>query len=108
MFEDKTWKEKRRDEFLEECSRWPAEIERNGEKAIGTKTTDSVSPVMQPANYLSNIQCMFSLLREDFERLGLYGPTRKRVKCNGVEYEWYRINDDNNEPTIQFYSMRVT
>lgn len=108
MLKEETWKEKRKREFLRECERWPVVIERNGLEATGTKTADSISSIMQQSNYLTNIQCMFSLLREDFERLGLQGPTRKRVKCGGFEYEWFRISDDSNEPTIQFYAMKVS
>src|ERR1044072_7237821 len=101
------WKEEREIEFLEECQEWPVTIERNGLTAVGTKTPDSIDSVMQQANYLTNIRSMFSLLRADFNRLDLGGPNRKKFKCDGVSYEWHRIQDDSADATVQFYAYRL-
>jgi hypothetical protein len=102
-----TWKSEREEEFLEECSEWGVSITRNNITRIGTKTTDVIVSVMQPANYHTNIQSTFSLLREDFHALGLTGPARKKFTCNSINWEWIRVRDDSSDATIQFDALQI-
>lgn len=102
-----TWKQERAEEFAEECEEWGVTITRNGLSAVGTKTPDVIDSMMQPANYHTNIRATFSLLREDFNRLDLVGPSRKKFSCNGKNYEWQKVADDSADATIQFVSYEL-
>lgn len=102
-----SWKSEREIEFAESVELWGVTVTRNGLEAQGIKTKDAVGSLMQSSNYLINIRTLVTLLRADFDRLGLR-ENRSQFTCDGQKYEIVKFYDDSADATIDFDSYQVT
>lgn len=103
-------------EWKQQIRMWPVTITNNNETAICIRTPDKRGMVMQGNNYMDVIETTVDMLREDAVRLDLI-PTstipRPRFMvipqpdADGIPFEIQKIDNDENEPTVQARCRRV-
>jgi hypothetical protein len=97
-------------EWREHVRRNPATISRGDLTATVIRTPDTVTDAMDGSSYVKRIETVVDMLRSDYERLAL-GINLPFTATVSGETKTYRVaemlNDDENEPTVQFLALKL-
>ena len=102
------WKDQRRAEHLAAIATFGSTVTFNNLTADCLSDSKEIVSINQRTSQMPQRPAKFSLLREEFDRIGLkttVGQPRQVVQAQGFNFEIYAVIDDDADATID---MRAT